>query len=600
MVATRDLAGACLSIFGSVVSNFGVNLQKLAHTKNSEKPMNLRKHYTGIPSWWFGLFLVIFGAICDFTALGLANQALVTATGGGTTLVANLFIARVWLKEALSWLDVLGTILIIGGAVTIASIQPESQDYTLDQLLEFAKSKIFIGYVAILLSVIGILIAGIANTKFYHFRKRFTYIIVSPLVKQVDRLALAVTDSKKKEAYLLRRVAELELKYELLEHGSSKGGLGRVGRSRFPRQDTGELMGLLDQSIAENDDDIADQPEVSIEDISNFVSSHLKGAEGEYTKIFDESDKERHWMDAFVYASCSGSIGACSVLLAGMTSKTIILAVNGDNQFDTIWPYLFIVGMIVTILSQTDLLNCALQCGDVMQVFPIFQAFFIGFGTIGGMIFYEQTWVLKETEGEIPGWIIYGLSACSMVSGCFCLMVHGKTEYIIKDEKEKRQEKEERIRKAKADKEKGAQAESSSLNQSITWMRRATVQDIVQMRGPQFMQKKKKKNQVVPQKMTYEELKQKVEPHSPIIQAANKFLITDAATPPSKKVKNAAKDEVDVDHLKMKNELLQAYKDEYKLCKEETKRKMKIELLNLQKESMAAKAGTNGLDAKNK
>jgi len=129
MVATRDLAGACLSIFGSVVSNFGVNLQKLAHTKNSEKPHNLRRHYTKIHSWWFGLFLVIFGAICDFTALGLANQALVTATGGGTTLVANLFIARVWLKETLSWLDVLGTILIIGGAVTIASIQPESQVY---------------------------------------------------------------------------------------------------------------------------------------------------------------------------------------------------------------------------------------------------------------------------------------------------------------------------------------------------------------------------------------------------------------------------------------------------------------------------------------
>jgi hypothetical protein len=50
-------------------------------------------------------------------------------------------------------------------------------------------------------------------------------------------------------------------------------------------------------------------------------------------------------------------------------------------------------------------------------------------------------------------------------------------------------------------------------------------------------------------------------------------------------VNYSAKDEVDVDHLKMKNELLQAYKDEYKLCKEETKRKMKIELLNLQKGS---------------
>jgi hypothetical protein len=299
---------------------------------------------------------------------GLANQALVTATGGGTTLIANVVIARFWLKESLTWLDILGTFLIIGGAASIASIQPESEDYKLEDLLEFARNRNFLIYIAVLLSVIVILIAGIANTKFYHFRKRFTYIIVSPLVKQVDRLALAVADSKKKETYLLRRLAELELKYEVIERGRTPKKDRTQAQGRLTRSNSAELMAMLAETMAEQNDETE---EVSPEDISNFISLHLKGAECEYSKIFEQSDKDRHWIDAFIYASCSGCIGACSVLLAGMTAKTIIMAVQGGNQFETFWPYLFIFGMIVTIMAQTDLLNCALQ---VVQPFSLLFA----------------------------------------------------------------------------------------------------------------------------------------------------------------------------------------------------------------------------------
>merc|ERR1712230_27177 len=32
-----------------------------------------------------------------------------------------------------------------------------------------------------------------------------------------------------------------------------------------------------------------------------------------------------------------------------------------------------------------------LQQGEVLTVFPVFQAFFIGFGVVGGMIFYQQS-----------------------------------------------------------------------------------------------------------------------------------------------------------------------------------------------------------------
>jgi len=210
-----------------------------------------------------------------------------------------------------------------------------------------------------------------------------------------------------------------------------------------------------------------------------------------------------------------------------------------------------------------------------MQVFPIFQAFFIGFGTIGGMIFYEQTWVLQEEEGKVPGWVVYSISASGMVAGCFALMVHGKTEFTIKDAISREEEK---VKEEDHGSEVNGTA-PSALNQSVTWMRRATVQDIVKMRGPGFL-KKNRKDRIVPQKMTYEELKQKVEPDSPVIQAASKFLSSDEiSTPPP------LKSQASQDLIKMKNDLLEAYKVEYKEVKEETKRRMKIELLNLQKES---------------
>jgi hypothetical protein len=45
--------------------------------------------------------------------------------------------------------------------------------------------------------------------------------------------------------------------------------------------------------------------------------------------------KHMHWGDSYVYAACSGCIGALSVLLASCASKTLILAFQGNNQFKT-------------------------------------------------------------------------------------------------------------------------------------------------------------------------------------------------------------------------------------------------------------------------
>ena len=123
-MGSTDAAGAILSIVASVISNFGVNIQKLAHTKLEAMEPHLRIPYTRMPMWWLGMGMVVAGAIGDFIALGLASQALVAASGGATTMAANVLIAHYWLHEELYVMDVLGVFMIICGAVVISYISP--------------------------------------------------------------------------------------------------------------------------------------------------------------------------------------------------------------------------------------------------------------------------------------------------------------------------------------------------------------------------------------------------------------------------------------------------------------------------------------------
>ena len=140
----NDVAGATLSIVSSVISNIGVNLQKRVHVRNENIPPAKRVPYTKQPAWWVGLGGVIFGAVGDFIALGLASQAVCTALGGATTLWANILIARFWLNEELSWWDVSGVFLIVVGAVIIAVETPASEEeYKLEQLTAMSRRFAF-------------------------------------------------------------------------------------------------------------------------------------------------------------------------------------------------------------------------------------------------------------------------------------------------------------------------------------------------------------------------------------------------------------------------------------------------------------------------
>jgi hypothetical protein len=68
----------------------------------------------------------------------------------------------------------------------------------------------------------------------------------------------------------------------------------------------------------------------------------------------------------------------------------------------------------------------ALKTGDVLTVFPVFQAFWIGFGIVGGLVFYQLSELLTWVE-----WIAYCAAGVSMLAGCAMLLKHGRSvEYI--------------------------------------------------------------------------------------------------------------------------------------------------------------------------
>ena len=76
--------GVLLSVVSSIVSNLGVNTQKLSLMREVARPAELRRSYPSQPLWLVGLTLVAVGSFGDFAALGFAAQSLVTPVGAVT------------------------------------------------------------------------------------------------------------------------------------------------------------------------------------------------------------------------------------------------------------------------------------------------------------------------------------------------------------------------------------------------------------------------------------------------------------------------------------------------------------------------------------
>jgi hypothetical protein len=73
-----QLIGVLLAATGSIISNLGLNLQKLNHQKTSTSIEEDReRNYAFDPLWFSGFLLVVFGSVFDVSALAFAAQSIV-------------------------------------------------------------------------------------------------------------------------------------------------------------------------------------------------------------------------------------------------------------------------------------------------------------------------------------------------------------------------------------------------------------------------------------------------------------------------------------------------------------------------------------------
>ncbi|TMW60580.1 hypothetical protein Poli38472_000622 [Pythium oligandrum] len=297
--------GLGIVIGSAILSNLGVNVQKLSHVREEELPAFKRRMYYTRPIWIIGMILIVLGAIGDFEALGFAPQALVASVGGGCTVLANVFFAHLWLGQILTMTDVIGTLLIIIGVVLSTVVNEPDDKMSLEELeMQFFQPG-FLVYLGVMILILGVMFGEIQAI------------------------------------------------------------------SRLPKR----------------------------------------------------NNMAKHRRLPFVYATASGIFGSFSVLLAKCASILLILTMGGDNQFVYFTTYLFVGGMISTLVLQTDLLNRAIMVGDTVSVFPMFQCFWIGSSVVGGVVFYE-----KYTRFTVFEWVCLPIALGFIIGGIYLLSKHGEED----------------------------------------------------------------------------------------------------------------------------------------------------------------------------
>ena len=354
--------------------------------------------YTRSKLWWSGMLLTIVGAIGDEIALSIGDPALVTAVGGTTCLLANVLIGKFWNKEYVTRDDLIGVVMVVGGAVCIAvgtakGAQPEITDFK--DLVEKFENTHFVVFaivdaifIVIILSVVG---GSFANS----WAARLTRKFVRPMLVQYELVAVEMTT----------KVEELEGRLAQLE--DARGG---TVPTALRHRESNEIRRAAARRL------------------------HDMRAKAEEVERA-EREKVKH-KDPYFYAACAGIIGAVSVLLGSAVGRIFILTFTGKTKAERTEPwespysYMLIVFMGVTIASQTAFLNAGMERGDVMAVYPLFQAFWIGFGTLGSAFLYWQPGHHYATLKKV----LYGVAFVLMVTGAYLLYKHRARQAKARDD----------------------------------------------------------------------------------------------------------------------------------------------------------------------
>ncbi|KAI9355025.1 magnesium transporter, partial [Zopfochytrium polystomum] len=102
--------------------------------------------YLKKPLWWVGLFLMLFGEICNTAAYAFSPAVIVTPMGAGSVVISAV-LSQIFLGERLDFSAKIGCLQCVLGAILLALNGPSTNaTTTLASFWEFAIAPVFLGY----------------------------------------------------------------------------------------------------------------------------------------------------------------------------------------------------------------------------------------------------------------------------------------------------------------------------------------------------------------------------------------------------------------------------------------------------------------------
>ena len=141
-----------------------------AHNHKNADDAAASINYTRQLTWQCGLALVIVGSLFDFAALAFASQSLI-APLGSLTLVSNVFLAPLLLKEKLSRRDVVCTlVIVVGAALAVSCASHDDSTQSVSAMFSNFLRIQFIAYAALV--VLSVVVLRVITWKAAALRKR--------------------------------------------------------------------------------------------------------------------------------------------------------------------------------------------------------------------------------------------------------------------------------------------------------------------------------------------------------------------------------------------------------------------------------------------
>ena len=119
------------------------------------------------------------------------------------------------------------------------------------------------------------------------------------------------------------------------------------------------------------------------------------------------------------FATYSAVIGTQVVTLSKITMLQIRLSIEGDNQFDKMLTYVFVLAMMATGIFWDKQINVGLRKFDALVIVPVMQSFWTMLSIMNGGVFFQE--FMQMSTGNL---LTFGAGALIMLFGMMLLMWH--------------------------------------------------------------------------------------------------------------------------------------------------------------------------------